>query len=461
VSKQAVALYAQGVSPRHIADRMTQQSVPTAWRLHHHGQASGKWWPRVVEHDLIHSPLNEGILTNFRHTYKLEHADEKHPDDWVQAVPVPPEKQIIVKPDWLDSLDRVIDEPTGALLRARRAGIVPTAPATIGLYIGRALLAGRAYCTCGGKLRVRAHKRRRKVYLYYYCNRHELVPSACPGLSLPVERVGWYAWTELLAVLGKEEYHPGGHLQVLGVLQAKHDTSDDPAVSLAALREVRAQFLADVETYSQEIGRAKTQLARDALQRQIDRIEPEIADADRKIAAAQRQAANAEARRAVLADAGAQWQRYARFVYDLYPDTEPAHVPLCQRVFGLLGARFTLGKDADGDPTVAVELTITAAAAQPWFTDEELEATLDASRAERRAYQAASDPRTPDEVQRAFYLGLSRLGATPDAELARLGLRRGLDDRAVEVLGYTEPAPDGADAEHRPLASLPPSARAI
>lgn len=46
----------------------------------------------------------------------------------------------------------------------------------------------------------------------------------------------------------------------------------------------------------------------------------------------------------------------------------------------VLGARFTLSKGANGDPDIAVELTITAAAAQPWFDDSML-AMLQAYRA--------------------------------------------------------------------------------
>jgi hypothetical protein len=68
-----------------------------------------------------------------------------------------------------------------------------------------------------------------------------------------------------------------------------------------------------------------------------------------------------------------QWERYSHLVLKLFPAECPDHVPVCARILNLLGAKFTLSKDAKGDPDIAVELTITAAAAQPWFDDSMLE----------------------------------------------------------------------------------------
>jgi hypothetical protein len=401
--QKIMAMYAGGMSPRRIADQLTQQGVPTAAQLHRHGQTSGKWWPWVVLNKIVLAPLNEGILTNFRHTYVQMDADDKHDEDWVQAVPVPLEKQITVTPEWLASLDPIMDEPTAQLIRARREGIIPGSGQRTGVYVDKTLLAGRAACgTCGGGLRVRSYKRRGKVYLYYTCNKHDLVPSMCPGWSLPVWKVDLPAWHKVLDVLGHGDYFPGGHLQVLAERQAERDSREAPGSSLADLRAARARLWSSAERFAQELLRAQSQLARDLIQREIDRLQPEIADADRKIAAAERQAQNRAARRALLANTINQWQRYSNFVYRLspyhFPEDDDSPVFGCQRgagcrspddsrvpypclvdlqltakVLNLLGAKFTIGKKANGNPDIGVELTITAATARPWFEGSELD----------------------------------------------------------------------------------------
>lgn len=99
------------------------------------------------------------------------------------------------------------------------------------------------------------------------------------------------------------------------------------------------------------------------------KLEPDIADANRRIAAHARQDARTAERRQLLANTLVQWRRYSDVVLHLDP-YNPEHLPMMATILRAVGARVALTKDAAGNPDIDVTLTITAAAAQPWFTDD-------------------------------------------------------------------------------------------
>jgi hypothetical protein len=380
-------LYVRGVSPKHIAAQLTEQGVPTASQLHGHGQTSGVWWPHVVLHQIVLDPLNQGVLRNFRHTYELMEPDDQHDDEWLKVRPTKPDEQITVTPTWLPEFTPLLDETLALAVATRRASAGGKGRRTA-TASGAAdtLLAGRAVCAlCGGGVRISRIGIRighgNKPYAYYRCNQHEQAPSACPGWSLPVWKLDTEAWTTLLTALDKEEYSTsgrvGGRLAAVAEKQARTDTDDEREVGVTVgdLRAVRAQFHQRAKELAADAARTASQLTRNLLYDEIAQLEKNIALTDGRIGAAERRATNDAARTTLLGDVTMQLDRYWQTLTRLDP-LKPEHRPACRNVLALLGAQFRVQKDERGWPSATLDLTITAAAAQPWFTPDTEPPTL-------------------------------------------------------------------------------------
>jgi len=374
--REMVRLYAQGWSWKRIATRLDQEHVPTPDALAHCAPRSARghlWWYQTVRYLVLH-PLNAGILTNFRNRYSLADPDETHDEEWTQVRVKPISEHILVTPRF-GGPEPLADAATLAQVEAR-AQMPRPKPIPNGIYAERALLSGgRARCAlCGGPLRVRSVRRKTKVYLYYACHRHELQRAACPGLSLPVTLLdpgAWFSVVDALTTLGEGN---DSYLDVLAATQAKTDTRAETGADYADnLRRVRDAFQVEAETLADELGKTRSALARDAIQRRIDRLEPEIVEATRKLAAHAHRAETTAARRALLGDVLEQWLRYSDVVLHLDPYVS-ACLPTMQAILRLTGAVLTIGKTARGAPTVAVAFTFTPQTAAPWFTAEALAA---------------------------------------------------------------------------------------
>jgi len=399
--KEMLRLYADGLSARKIADQMTAAGVPTPWVLAGRVLPPKVWQPHVVT-CLVSESINEGILTNFRATYTTQDPDDKHDEEWVKIEPIPLDKQIIVTPAH-GSPDPLLDAATAARLKQRRETPSAFAHPRQTVYAGRALLAGRALCgmpkrddptqICGGGMRVRSVKRPSVVHFYYSCTRHDMTPAACAGLSLSALRVDPLAWARTLQALTRMDQDPNAdnYLDVLSRRQADLALTDPTTITtLSDLIAIRDDFRNQADTYAVELGRSRTDLAREAIQRQIDRLEPAIADANRRILTAERQAARTAERRQFLADSLHQYHRYLDALYDL-KGYIPSHRLLMANILRLVGAEFILRRDEHGHPTVHVLLTITSATAEPWFTGEQEAALEEARRDARRARTAELD----------------------------------------------------------------------
>src|SRR5258706_2135693 len=276
-------LYAGGASFKHIATRLTAEGVPTPDQLAHRAGAGRIWWYQTVRYLVLH-PLNEGVLTNFRHTYMVADPDEKHDEEWVQVRVKPIEEHILVTPrhGGPAPLD---DAATRAQVQARAAAPHPK-PIPNGVYSTRALLAGGlARCAlCGGPLRVRSVRRRSHVYLYYSCHRHELRSAACVGMSVPVALLDPGAWLSVVDALTALGEGNDSYLDVLAATQAKADTRSETGADYADnLRAVLRAVQEQAVTLAGELGNTRSALARETIQRQIDRLAPERLVASRQL----------------------------------------------------------------------------------------------------------------------------------------------------------------------------------
>lgn len=371
--KRIVQLYAEGHSFGSIAQVLSREGVPTSTHLLKLGRGTRiEWWPRTVRYIAV-NPLNEGILTNFRQTSEWMDPDDRHEEEWLKERPVPLDKQVIVTPVH-GPIERVVDERTAlrVALRQEKSGAfaIPSVPTK---YAGHSLMAGGvAKCVCGGTLRVNSRLHRNgKTYLYYRCQRGKLLPTACPGLCVPVgvaDEVAWEALSEALTAMDQND-SLDNYLDILAATQAQVDVRSAAADDIADLKAARAMLQQEQERLTVDLGRVKSESAHETLLRRIDQLGDGIAEANRKIAANERQAARVAERRAVLADTLYQYHRYIGLIGRLDVKNK-AHVPILVAIARAVGARFTVSKDAVGRPEVSVELLITPASAAPWFNSE-------------------------------------------------------------------------------------------
>ncbi len=449
--KEMLRLYADGVSARLIADQMSNAGVPTPWVLAGRAFPPKAWHPRMVTY-IVSDSINEGILTNFRATYTIQDPDDKHDEEWVKIRPVPLDKQIKVTPRH-GSPTPLLDEATAARLKHRRESPSAHAHPRQTVYAGRALLAGRVTCArCGGGMRVRSVKRPSVVHFYYSCTRHDTTPTACVGVSLSALQVDPYAWNLALYALTRMDLDPNAdnYLDVLAWRQA-NDTLNAPtapttAPTLADLIAIRDGFQNEAVTLTAELGQTASAFVRKTIRERIERLEPAIADANRRILAAERQAARLAERRNIITEYKQQYHAHLDALAYLDIDV-PAHVPLMAHILQLVGAEFILDKDEQGRPDAHVNLTITAATAQPWFTSDQAEALA----------QVTRDAREQSRLEAERYW-TSPEGQQHRKRLAALGVDidypSPLDTKAGDVIGSGEPAEGSMEDPEHP--SFPP-----
>jgi DNA invertase Pin-like site-specific DNA recombinase len=442
--KKMLQLYAGGTSCQQIAHTLVDAGVPTRDALLHRREDRGWWWDTTVQY-LVVSPLNEGVLTNFRHTYETADPDDDHEEEWTKKRPVPLEKQQVVKPAH-GSPEPLMDEALAARLAQRRANRKVNQPAEPGATpAGPALLVGGlALCGmgCGNPIHAHSVRRRRqaheKVYQYYYCKRHMFARASCPGFSFPVaylDPIAWEAFYTAMVALRREgegyDYHYNVedemrsefedemrsefedaaedevdiHIEMdsyldklarkVSDLATENSAADDP---LAELRAGRSYFARQVALLSADLAHMGP-IGRDSHLKQINQFEANIAEADRQIAAHERQAARVAERRQLLNTYLHQWHEYSGFLGRLDP-YQPQDIPVMAEVMRLVGARLTVRKDERGWPDIHVHLDITPAVAQPWFTPEALQdaqARLDKRRAD--ALDSAIEPDTGEQYR--------------------------------------------------------------
>ncbi len=369
--------YADGMSCQSISNLLTAEGVLTSGFLQHRTGAN-RWCERTVRY-LVVNPLNDGELYNFRHTYTVKDPDDKHNEEWVQAHPVPLEAQVRVLPEH-GAPAPLLDPSLAARYAVRRANRRTLRPARPGAApAGPALLAGGlAVCArCGKSLSVHSFRRRiTKTYQYYICRQHIQVPTACQGVSFPVPTLDAAAWFEVLAALVSLGEDNDSYLDKLTSQQAELDYSGMAGGgTVEDLRAARAYFAGQVILLTDDLAHLTTATGRDTIREQINRFGVELDKADRQLAALERQANRVAERRQVLNDYLYQWELYSRLVLSLDP-YKPQDIPVMAEIMRLVGARVRVGKGANGDYEIAVELLITPAAAQPWFSRAELLDTL-------------------------------------------------------------------------------------
>jgi DNA invertase Pin-like site-specific DNA recombinase len=364
--REILRLYAdEGWSFERISHRLTAELVPTSTALFRRDGTRGVWFPRTVNR-IIRHPINHGVLVNHFH-------HQGQPD---QVIEVPALQDAILDSKGVAAVSR--------RLSANTAGHYPRTS----IHSGHALLGGGlGRCgRCGGTLRVKGSYYKGKYYLYYSCSRRDKTPSLCPGMFVSAKEVDWRAWDDVTAKLNTITWEPGvpgSELRALEMLDADRAAvprSNGP--TLEHLRAARDAFLHDAEVYGLEVARAKTQLARDTLQRELDRLEPEIAKANAQIANLERQTSLTAERARVLGDFLAKYRRYFEYLNLLDPSNE-GDIPIMAAVLRAVGTVVTVPADlldAEPEPPLGIELTLTAGSGFPWADNEDLVRMLEERR---------------------------------------------------------------------------------
>jgi hypothetical protein len=308
--------------------------------------------------------------------------------------------------------DALLD-PKGVAAVARRVAANKVGQyARTSIHSSKALLGGGlGRCgRCGALLRVKGShylgKKGEKYHLYYACTRHDKAPSRCPGIFVAAKHVDRAAWEYVLSALTTISWdpdEPDSELRTLERIDAARAAVPKPSgPSLEHIRGARDQFLQDAETLTLEILRAKSQLARDTLQRQIDKLEPQIEKATSQIAELERQATLQSERARVLGDFLMKYRRYFDYL-ELLDAGNESDIPIMAGVLRAVGAVVSVPPsfryepirsgegwiDLGGGPDLDIELTLTAGSGFPWADNEEMVRMLDTRRRQKIESEAA------------------------------------------------------------------------
>jgi predicted site-specific integrase-resolvase len=427
--KEMLRLYAvEGLSLKQLATRLNTSGVPTSSVLLKRQRTSGQWYAKTVR-DILEDPLNEGILTNFRTYRELAEPDDRHDDDWhrVRAAAEP----IVVVPAH-GAPAPLLDERMAAIIARRRVTNRATTLARSSTYAGRALLAG-GLAVCGvcraGTLVVHGVTYHGRPYLYYRCHRHDLLPLACPGMSLPVRNTDLIAWDEVFHALARMDQRPDSdnYMDVLARAEADRyatGTNGSTATMLEDLKAARDAFMREAANLTIRVGREDSDYMVRLAKDRIQQLEPEIAEANRKIAALERKAERKAAEQALLSDYLEQYHQHVSLLASLTPYA-PEDIPIMATILRAVGAqliippRHTWHMTADGpEYGIEVELTIGPEAALPWFTPERAQQIIDERRNRVIDYGIPGYPPKGDPE------AVARLFTTPLPSPARTWSRR-------------------------------------
>jgi DNA invertase Pin-like site-specific DNA recombinase len=406
--REILRLYTEeGWSFQRIANRLNDAGVPTLTALLHRSGVRNSWWARVVN-EIISHPVNQGQLIN---TFRFK------PEKPGRA---PRPDQVIQVNSKHGNPEALLDEQALAVVAKRRKDNRDGAYIRTSIHSGHTLLGGAiGKCgICGATLRVMGRHYKNQDYLYYYCTGHEKQPRSCPGMSVAAKNVDGVAWAEVVYALHNIPYDPskpGSADEALAILDTGSAQSPHPSgPTLDQLKTVRAKLFHDAETYALEMVRVQSQLARDTLQRQIDRLEPEIAKADVQIAQMEWQSKLQTERANVLAHFMGKYTQYFAYLQVLDTDNE-SDIPIMAAILRALGAIVTVPPsystralekrkrqitasdtiDLGMNEPIQVVLTLTAGVGFPWTGNDELIRLLDervARRIEWKRRHPGDDP---------------------------------------------------------------------
>ena len=360
---RACQLCLAGESARRIADRFSEEGVPTARAINGHNGASRYWQPSTVLY-MVRDPINVGIARSIRSHQRNAPPDERHEYAWSQRVGVATQDQI--------EIPGVVQEPyiltvEQAAEIERNVAAAPHLRPPTKKTVGALLRGGIARCgqitqdgtVCGGAMRVKSDGKPGHS-MYYTCRVHEIQPQRCPGVSIRADLLDMYAWRGVLTKLVEP-----GTLEALAREQAALDTSENPSSRLSQLTRTRDSLRAKRANIVDSLALTDDMDTRVTLLSRAKELSAMIAEAERDLEAYTRLAADWDAKMALLKNVAYQMKRYSAHVLALKEDN-PNDAPYVRTIILSLGVQPIVSID-NGVYKVVNEYNLGAGTAKPWF----------------------------------------------------------------------------------------------
>ena len=370
---RACQLCLAGESARRIADRFSEEGVPTARAINGHAGASRYWQPSTVLY-MVRDPINHGVARSIRSHQRVAPPDERHDYAWSQRVGVAAEDQIEVP--GVVQAPYILTEAEAREIERLVQAAPHLRPAT--KNTDHVLLrGGLARCgqitqdgtVCGGAMRVKSDGKPGHS-IYYSCRVHEIQPQRCPGVSINVKLLDSYAWMGVL-----EKLLEPGTLEELAREQARLDTSESPSSRLSQLTRTRDSLRAKRDNLIDSVALTDDLDTRTTLLVRAKELGQMIAEAERDLSAYERLAADWEGKLATLRNVEYQMRRHSQRVLALKVNN-PDDAPFIRTIILSLGVTPVVRVE-NGDFKVTIEYHLGEGTAKPWFeADANVESSL-------------------------------------------------------------------------------------
>jgi DNA invertase Pin-like site-specific DNA recombinase len=358
--QRILTLYQQGMSFTALAKLLTDEGVPTSSELAQQKRVAKHWHAEVIR-KIVESPLNTGQATSIRQREEEAPPDERHLRRWKRWIALPLDEHIALPPD---TVEPIITEEQAAIIERR---VAQNKLRRLGdsWRLKGVLSSGLARCAhCGRTLYIHAMHpdgRTGKYYFYYTCANREKQREYCPnGVRVRVEELDALAWQQVCATLLEP-----GKLEALAAQQAALDAGDDPTSHLVTLKQTKATLEAKCQKLATSISEAQTDLTRQVLTQELDKLAVALQEAMQRITDYERVARDHQLRRKVLSDVRFQIERHkdALEVLEIEDETDR---PIIRMILDSLGCVATVSREEDRQLVVTIDLNLSRASS-PWF----------------------------------------------------------------------------------------------